>query len=386
MTDRTAEHARFAPSGLEIYGPGGCPASVRLQAEQPPEEETDESREGTAAHWLLAQTLLKLAVPDGAIAPNGVPIDDEMREGIKEMVVDFNDTAAAQKGTWYYQIETTVGAPLSIHPDFWGTPDLFAINWTTKRLYVWDFKYGHRFVDVFKLWQLIGYALCIAETEGITDLSEWVVVFTIAQPRWYGRDELGSTLRTWVANGSDVAGTLFQELRNAVWAADDPNAPCSTGENCRYCRALWTCEANRRAGGASVDLIMGAQTASMDPQSIGLELLTLARAEERVKARRTALTEKAMGLARAGQNIPFHKLADGQSRTVWVKDKIPEAVTIVQMFGVDVPVGVALPTPREVIKKGVDAAVISPYVTTTPAAKKLVADTSHGAEKTLGRR
>jgi len=376
MPDRTAEHARFAPSGLGIYGPGGCPASVRLQAEQPPQEETDESREGTAAHWLLAQTLLKLPVPDGAIAPNGVPIDAEMREAIKEMVVDFNDTAAAQKGTWYYNIETRVAAPLTIHPDFWAT----------RRLYVWDFKYGHRFVDVLRNWQLIGYALCIAETEGIADLADWVVVFTIAQPRWYGRDELGGTLRTWVANGADVAGQLFQELRAAVWAADKPDAPCSTGENCRYCTAIWDCEASRRAGGASVDLIMGAQSANMNAQAIGVELLTLNRAAERVKARLSALEEKATALIFQGQDVAFHKLENGQSRTVWDKTKIDAAALTLHVYGVDVRPGVALPTPREAMKKGIDAAVIKPYVTTTPAAKKLVAATSHGAEKTLGRR
>ena len=85
-----AEHSPIAPSSADIWM--NCPGSVAMQAAQPPEEETEESREGTAAHWLLEQILLKLTVPADAIAPNGVPINDEMRAAVRELVDDVEAT------------------------------------------------------------------------------------------------------------------------------------------------------------------------------------------------------------------------------------------------------------------------------------------------------
>lgn len=379
------EHARFAPSSAPIYGPGGCAGSVAMRERYPEDEESEEAREGTAAHWLLEQTALGLTVPADAIAPNGVPVNAEMREAIAELIADFRDTIArAQRGD-YYQIEQRVAAPTIIHKDFWGTPDLFFVQHSTKTLHIWDFKYGRRFVDVYKCWQLIGYFACIVETEQIADWQNWTVTFTIAQPRCFVRDEIGGPLREWFTTGAELA-PLVDQLREAVALADQPDAPCKPGLYCRDCRAQWDCEANQRSTMSAVELIHGQQALGMDPLAIGLELLTLARAAERVKARLEALEAVALGLIGRGQNVPHHGVKFSETRVLWDKSKQAEAAQICAMFGLEVIPGISIPSPAQCIKAGVDASVITPYTTKAPGAKKLARVSDTSAPKVLGRR
>ncbi len=377
------QHARFAPSSAHIYGPGGCAGSVAMIEAQPAQEPTDDTREGDAAHWLLHQTLERWLVPPNAVAPNGVPIDDEMRESIVEIVADVRDTISAGGGQQFY--EQKVGAPVTIHADFWGTPDAIVIQRDAKRLHIWDFKYGHRFVDAFRNWQMIGYAACVAETHHIDDLADWSVTLTIAQPRCYERDELGGTLREWFVSGGELVG-LIGQLREAVWKAAEPGAPCKTGDYCRDCTAQWDCPANRRMGGALLDIAMAQGSAGLTPAQVGVEARTLALAADRIKARLAALDAQTQDLLNRGQDVPFHKIGWTNPRTVWEKTKQAEAAKLVAMFGVDVQMGVALPTPTQCVKQGVDETVIKPYVSSGTPTQKLVRVDTDSAGKVLGSR
>lgn len=383
MPEPIAEHAKLAPSSAHIWV--NCPGSVAMQAAQPPEEETDESREGTAAHWLLCQTIRKVTVADGAVADNGVPINEEMREAIQEIVTDVNDTLKSCAPGDYFQNEACVFAHNIIHPENDGTPDVFFVQRSRKTLHIWDFKYGHRFVDVYRCWQLVNYAAAIIESERIDDWQDWAFTFTIAQPRCYVRDELGGPLREWFTTGTELA-PLFDQLRAAAAEAMQPGAPCKTGSHCLDCKAAWDCEANQRMGGACVDLIHAQQPLGMDNMAIGLEAKVLAEAMQRVKARLEILEVKALEAISRGESVPWHKMEFSQTRTLWDKTKQAEAAGLVAMFGVDVQLGVALPTPAQCIKQGVDETVIKPYTTKAPGAKKLVRLNDASAAKVFGRR
>jgi hypothetical protein len=356
-----------------------------MQERQPPQEETEESREGTAAHWLLEQTLLKLPVAADAIAPNGVPINDEMREAIADVVTDIVHTLGTCKSGDYFQVEQRVSAANTIHPDNWGTPDVFFVQHSGKTLHLWDFKYGHRYVDEYMNWQMIDYAACIIETENITDWQDWTFTFTIAQPRCYNGDGLGGTLREWFTDGRTLA-PLFDQLRVAAADASAPGALCKTGDYCLDCLAAFDCPALQRAGGAVMQFARGQQSLGMDPASVGLELKMLDDAEGILKARKNALTVKAQALMNERQSVPYHQITWSQPRTVWAKDKQAEAANIVAMFGVPVYLGVALPTPKDCIKAGVDETVISPYTTKATAAQKVTRLSDHHAAKVFGRR
>lgn len=378
------EHAPLAPSSAHVWGPDGCPGSVAMQAAQPPQEETDEAREGVAAHWLLSEILSGRTVGDGAVAPNGVPVNDEMHEAVAEIVTDVQDTVKAWQEGDVYLVEQRVAAP-RIHKDNWGTPDVVFIHRARKTIHIWDFKYGHRFVDVYRNWQLIDYAACVLETHGIIDWKDWTFTFTIAQPRCYVRDELGGPLREWFTTGAELV-PLLDSLRDAAHAAMTPNAECRTGAHCLDCTAAWDCEANQRMAGACVDLIHLQQPMGMDNMAVGLEAKVLAAAMARVKARLEVLEVKALEAISRGEQIPWHKMEFSQTRTLWDKTKQAEAAGLVQMFGVDVQLGVALPTPAQCIKQGVDETVIKPYTTKASGAKKLVRVNENSAAKVFGRR
>lgn len=383
MSAQTEHHARLAPSSAHIWV--NCPGSVAMQERQPPEVETDESREGTAAHWLLARTILKLDTPADAIADNGVPINQEMRDAIAELVTDINDTLKGCQPGDYYQTEQRVFAHTMIHPDCDGTPDNYFVQFSRRTAHIWDFKYGHRYVDAYRCWQLIAYAAALIETAKITDWREWSFTLTIAQPRSFSREGDGGTLREWFVSGAELAGYI-DELRAAAAKASEPDAPCITGEHCRDCMAAWDCAAFQRAGGVAVDLILGQQGAGMTPAAIGIELRVLRAALERAKARLDVLETKALLTIENGQTVPFHRLGWTNPRKVWDAAKIDEAATIVSMFGVAVRPGVALPTPNAVAKQGVDEAVITPYVTKGQPAKKLLPFEETDVSKILGRR
>lgn len=386
MTDRPADqHAILAPSSADRWGPDGCAGSVAMEARQPEQEPTEESREGDAAHWLLAQTLLKLTVPADAVAPNGVPINDEMREAIVELVEDVNDTLKGCSAGDYYQIEQRVAAHNIIHADCWGTPDAYFVQESRRTVHIWDFKYGHRFVDAYHNWQMIAYAAAITEDALISDWRDWSFTLTIAQPRCFERDELGGTLREWFVSGKDLA-PLIDALRIAAHAAREPDAPLRTGPHCRDCRAQWDCPANQRAGGAALDVIRGQGSSHMDPRSIGVEAKVLAEAMDFVKARLSALDAQALALLGRGEAVPFHSLGWTQPRVAWEKDRQAEAASIVAMFGVDVQPGVALPTPSQCIKQGVDGSVITPYTRRNEPSRKLLRVDDTTASKILGRR
>lgn len=379
-----ADHAPLPPSSADMIW--GCPGSVRMQGSQPEQEETEEAREGTAAHWVLSETLLDRPVTIGMIAPNGVPVNEEMIEAIEAIVTDIRDTLAGASPGSLLRVEQKVAAPKLVHKDFYGTPDAYLIDRQRATLHVWDFKYGHRFVEIFENWQLLGYAACIVESEGIADPINWTYTFTIGQPRCYVRDVLDEGgVRPWLARGSIVMGKI-SNLSAACDIAMSPDAQCRTGPHCLDCLAAWDCEANQRAGGVSVDLIHSQQYSGMDAAAIGLELKVLDDAEDRVKARKNALTAKAQALAERGENIPWHGLKIGETRTLWDKTKVPEAANLVAMFGVPVSRGVALPTPAQCIKQGVDAAVITPYTTKANGAKKLVRIDDNHAAKVFGSR
>lgn len=381
----TGFHMPLAPSSADRWGPEGCPGSVRMEAQYPEEEETEEQREGTAAHHYIAEMLRGRECPVGSLAPNGVPITDEMVECGAEMIEDIRSTLAAATPGSVLRVEEFVAAPTYVHKDNGGTPDAYILDRGQKHLHLWDYKHGHRVVDPYRCWQLINYDGCIFESEGITkhDAMFWTVTMTICQPRAYARE---GSLREWFAQGSEIVA-LISNLSAAAHVASSPTAPCHTGDHCRDCRAQWDCVANQKVGGTALDIIHGQQSTNMDPAALGLEAKILAQALQRGKDRLAALEARALALVRSGNNVPYHSLEWTNPRPKWEEGQEETAAGLCAMFGVEIARPWNTPiTPKQAIKAGVDETVIKPYVFTPPASQKLVRVDDKAALRVFGSR
>lgn len=351
------DHAALAPSGAHIWAPEeGCRGSVALQAAYPQPDDSPEAREGTAAHHYVTELLLGRDVALGAVAPNGHPIDAEMVDCAQGILIDVRDTWKANPNAVLH-VERKVAMAHHIHEACFGTPDVVLIDRAARLLFVWDYKYGHRFVDAARNWQLLAYAIGALEAEGLystvpaTDprtWSGWRIVLTIAQPRNY--HAIGP-MREWQTTGDALATEYLPRLRASAHEAMAEGAAYRTGEHCRDCSGRHACPALQRAGAIAMDVSLQAQPVDLPPHAVGLELRQIEDAIKRLEARKTGLEEQALGLIRGGTGVPFYSAEHASGQERW---NIPAAqvVALGQIFDVDLRKEATL-TPNQARKAGV---------------------------------
>lgn len=365
-----AAHARLAPSSAAVWGPGGCPASVTMQETYPQDEETPKAREGTAAHFYATETLAGRVVELGQLAPNGHPVDRDMIECATDFIRDVQDTVKAW-GNGRLAIEERVYAHASIHPNNDGTPDAYLIERMRKLLHVWDYKYGHRYVDAFGNWQMTNYAIAALETNGVPydEWAQWTVTLTVAQPRNYHPD---GPLRYWETTGLELA-KRGQELAVAAIAALEPNAPFNTGEHCRDCTARHACPALERVAMREVDLSMTGQPVDLPPAALGLELRIIRDAAKRLSYRAEGLEEHALKLASKGVDVPHWRAEYSKGRERWKDEATVETIVqLGELYGVNLLKPPAPITPTQARKAGVDTTIIKTYSETPRGPMALV--------------
>jgi len=350
------DHATLAPSGAHIWAPDdGCRASVAMQRAYPSPEDSPEAREGTAAHWYVSELLSGCDVQVGAVAPNGHPIDAEMVDAAQGILIDIRDTMRANPGGVLY-VERKVFMAHHVHEGCFGTPDAVYIDVANRRVFVWDFKYGHRFVDALGNWQLLLYLIGVLEGAGFyanvpahdpRTFNGWSCYVSIAQPRNY---HAVGPIREWHLAGEQVAERIPQ-LRQAAHEAMQPDAPYRTGDHCRDCSGRHACPALQRAGALAMDVSMQAQPVDLPPHAVGLELRQIDEALKRLEARKTGLEEQALGLLRGGTLVPFFSAepTSGQERWAIPTDQV---VALGKIFDVDLRKPATL-TPNQARKAGV---------------------------------
>src|SRR4051812_16592244 len=221
------------PSSAERWG--NCAGSHRLEGLYP-EEDGEEARLGTAAHFFLTEALQGRVWPVGHVTPNGVPITEEMVDAAEAC----RDFCAAEFAAPFH-VEQRVTMHRSVHPACEGTPDIFCVEHERSRITVPDYKFGHRYVDPFRNFQLALYFAGVCEREGLSRevTRGWEVRFAIFQPRNY---HPSGPVRIWSALGWQV-WALVDDLREAAHKAKDPRAETRTGAHCRDCSARHACEA-----------------------------------------------------------------------------------------------------------------------------------------------
>jgi len=304
--------------------------------------------EGTAAHWCFEQMFAGVIPEVGTSAPNGILVTDEMLDGA-ELYVDTVRGMVPDGVKLYVEYKLTMSKV--VHEENWGTPDTFALG--TEALWLFDYKYGHRYVEEFENWQLIDYVGGIYESCGCRHRDDFPVHITIVQPRVFNR---GKPVRTW-STTIGALQTYWAKLAAAAPIAMCDDAPCVPGDWCEFCNGRHACEALQRTALAATDAAYSSIPLVLPPLAAARELRAMQRAASMLEARVTGLQQQLLDLCKAGVNVPHYAIERAQGRQRWIRP-LPEVIALGQMFGLKLDKPAAI-TPKQAIKAGVPAGVVA---------------------------
>ena len=371
----THDHAAFAPSSMGIIVQ--CPGSWTMQ-QLFPKLSGVEAAEGDAAHWVLKEAVHGRWAEVNSRAPNGIPVTQEMLDGA-ELWCDH-------VGNLQHH-EQRVEASEGLHPDCWGTPDAWEFRPSYDgsrlvggRIMLPDYKFGHRFVEVFNNWQLMTYAKLIVDELKLDGMQEQftVIEFAIVQPRSY---HVEGPVRRWCVKVSDLRAQ-FNIIRAAIVAAQQPGAPCKTGPECRDCTARAYCETLQRSSLAGLEEVGRMLPLDMPPAALGLELRLISRAIDRLKARMSGLEQVALAKITTGTAVPGFRTETGKGRRRW-NVKVSDLTTMEGMLGIKLT-KVEPITPGQAVKAGLPEEMLGTFTTVPNGEIKLVEDDGTFTRKIFG--
>lgn len=371
------------PSGAPIRA--HCAGSFVMQQLYPETEDSPAAREGTAAHFYATEAVLGRRHPVGTLAPNGHPIDAAMVEGGEAFALDIQTAIGS---FWAMgdlppscRVETKLTMHARIHPDCEGTPDCYLLDLAGGRLIVWDYKYGHGYVDPFENEQLLEYCAGVFEAYELTDedVRGLSVSIRIVQPRNY--DEAGP-VRIWNTTGAEVL-RLIAWLSEREHAAKQPNAPTTTGEHCRYCTANAHCRALQAVAMDQVDRSSSSIPRELPPAALGLYVRTLEAAAERLTHHLDAAKEVLEATVRGGAVGTGWAIGTGRGREVWTLE--PDALfTLGDALGVQLRKKPEPITPKQARDAGLDATVTAAYAVQQSGKARLVPADVNKAARIFG--
>lgn len=363
-----SEHAYLPPSAGHIWSRCAAFAEANRLNTHGLQTDTEQTEEGTAAHWALVEVLEGRMIAEGQIAPNGFVLTEEMVDGCELSAAAIRELVDADQPMI---LEKRLPAgPLG--PNCWGTPDVRQMR-RSMSLAVIDFKWGHRFVDVMDNEQLLIYtSLAIAELAdqmgiGYGQLDQMLMLeLTIVQPRAFGH----APVRTWRLPASDIRARINQLLAAAERSQPGVRGEATAGAHCFFCPGRIDCPAHLRSAAAAADF------ASIDPP-IGASLATLAgmlkqirSASQRLEGMQKALEAHLMVKAQLGENVPGFSVERSSGPRKWNKP-VAEVAAIGDLIGVKLRKE-SVVTPLQAEKLGVASELINAYTERTDGQPKLV--------------
>ncbi len=188
----------------------------------PAQQDTSDTDEGVAFHWLMEQVLTGDAHgPEdylGEMAPNGIDITVEMvRHANVDYLLNFKrfdkDNFGVEKKAHIFGIR--------------GRVDFYSTHPTT--LTVVDFKYGYRPVTVEDNWQLLLAAISIWDEQSRIQMAIYSPRATPKQP-WH-----------WWIIGPDELREYRDIIHQRVVELEMGDRREIAGAHCKYCRHAVTC-------------------------------------------------------------------------------------------------------------------------------------------------
>ena len=350
-----------------------------MNREFPQDSNTVESVEGTAAHdtaWMI----LRGEIPSpGATSANGSIVTEEMIEGGDLITETIKQRTAGME----LHIEEKVDCVL-VNPHCWGTPDVWGISKDFTRIEIFDYKFGHRFVDEF--WNAQGllylagildfiqnhFRITPSQLEPVTTVS-----FTVVQPRCFHR---GDPVRTHAYRLADTRDR-FNHLANMAEMSMTDKPSATTNDHCGDCPGRHACSALQLAAYDAAEHSNARTPIMLSPTAAALELKLLMRALARLEARVDGLKEQTIANIRAGKPVPYFRAEPGYGRQQWSKPD-SQIVAMGKMFGVDLAKPGVI-TPKQAEKVGVSADIVKTFSFVPSTGFKLVEDKSTDAAKTF---
>lgn len=322
-----SDHAKHSPSGAHRWM--RCYGSLALEAGLP-NEDTQYSAEGTAAHTIASRALSykrDAAFFHGETVQVGMrvfTVDEEMALNIQ---VYLDDVRARAKGAELLVEQRLNMTPVLEQPDEFGTGDAVIVDVPKRHLTVVDLKYGMG-VKVYaeNNEQMMMYAAATLMEYMLASDFDFVTM-VIVQPRLDHIDE-------WTIDTESLLA-FVEEARAVIRTGGTTLTP---GEKqCRFCRAKATCPALAEFVSKeifndfeSVDdpalMARRAPSVPADNEKLGQRLANLPIIQNWCTAvraegeRRVLAGEKIIG----SDGLPF-KIVEGKSPgRKWLADKLTE--------------------------------------------------------------
>lgn len=360
-----SEHALLSPSSAHIWRTCTAYPTMVLRCKPLPQDDSA-SREGTAAHWVLARAAAGHAIGAGEITPEGHVVTEEMVQGAELAVRHMQAVGAKATTHPRWIIEQTVRCP-PISSECWGTPDAWFWDANARHLHLQDYKFGHGYVEVFRNPQLVLYAALILHEMGDLALRDDTrVSLTVVQPRSFHKD---GPVRSWHCTVAELR-PLWHELEMAAEEATSATPTARPGAHCEYCPARAECAALQADGYRSADRAAAPELVELPLPALGLELAVLEEARARLDARITGLQARTEAALEAGQQVPGWGFERSAGREQWADPQ--QAILTARTLGLDINKPGAAITPRQAREKGMPAVLVQSMSARGAGTRKLV--------------
>ena len=350
----SGQHALYAPSAFPVTA--YCSGSV-LASQAVPDQDTQDTREGEATHWVVSECLMQWVQVGEPVAltcdwlsktaPNGVVIDQEMVDAADLMVSDVLAVCNQYGGLRMLLIEHRVKITRIHATNCWGTLDVALDLRHIGLVYIWDFKYGHGQVEAERNYQLIGYMEGLRELWGIDGIGDQNIKINmrIVQPRCYRQT---GPISEWVVMWCDLRGEV-NHLAAQVHEAET-NPQMQAGAHCRYCPARTRCSAARQGSYHLIDYVkIPYEIETFNDSDLATERMILEAGFTLLKSRLDAINDELEFRVSNGATETGFTMQAGKGN---LKYTVPpaQAAAFAMQFDVDISVEKVL-TPTQTIAK-----------------------------------
>lgn len=372
-------HSVLPPSGAGFWGSDdGCTNWVMMNQMYPETEQSEDSKQGTAAHDLATDMIDAFRVGNstldrgyyvGSTSPNGVIISDEIFDSAEIYARDVLSvmTKTGVFGGECLGIEKRIPIK-AIHELCDGTPDCYIFDSNNSHLHLWDFKHGHDTVEAFENWQGIAYVSGLLDEFGINGWldQETLVTIHIVQPRAYHRK---GVIREWNVTASSLRGYINTMKMNAEKALSEKST-YRTGEQCYHCPGRHNCDVALKQGVKLYQLTSETTTiGDEDKNALGMKLLLVEKALKHLKGLKSGYSARIESDILMGVPVPYWDMSPGRGSVEWVKP-YAEIVTLGELFGVNLKKEV-LKTPTQAKALGLDESLLGNFSEKKPGKLQL---------------